>query len=96
MQVYNLCSGMLCLVRAAADGQAAKQAAVAFKCKAGRWMLLERKAAQLAYNSTLLNVIYLGIIWEYTGDLATPATAALLAAAAECCFVQRELQQRSN
>lgn len=73
-----------------------KSAAEAFKTVAVVWLLTKRKVAQLAYILTSLNMSYLGIIWHATGDLMTPAVAALLHNAVECGFTAWEQNQKQG
>lgn len=47
------------------------------------WLLSKRRVARLCYVLACLDVAYLGVVWQATGNLATPMAAALLHAAAE-------------
>lgn len=58
-------------------------AADAFRDVAMVWFLSRRRVARLAYILTSLDVAYLGVIWQATGNLATPTAAAFSHAVAE-------------
>lgn len=71
-----------------------KRTSQAFRNVAVLWMCSRRQVAKLGYVLTALNVTYFGALWQYTGDLATPATAALLQWALELYYVDREVNKR--
>ncbi len=57
------------------------------------WLLARQRVAQLGYILTMLNVTYYGMIWQHTGDLATPAAAAFMAGATEMYFAHKVLRE---
>ncbi len=67
----------------------------AFRKVAVLWLLTRRKVCQLSYLLTSMSVMYLALWWSETGDLAAPATAALISCTLELWLCQREGQQAS-
>lgn len=61
----------------------------AFKSLAIVWLLMKKKTTQLGFMLTALNITYYGLIWQETGDLATPAVTAMILTLVEFWFVQR-------
>lgn len=57
--------------------------ATAFKMVAGNWLSRTHSAAMLTGVIGLFDIIYLGFLWQYTGDLTAPAMVAILSSAVE-------------
>ncbi len=57
----------------------AQRASTAFKAVAVSWMSSKDKASALAGALGLLDVLYLGAVWHWTGDFTAAAVAGLLA-----------------
>jgi hypothetical protein len=53
------------------------------------WLLSRKRVAQLGYILTCLTVTYMGMIWQQSEDLATPAVALFMMAATELFFAHR-------
>lgn len=60
------------------------------------WLISGRRVARLSFMLTSLDVAYLGIIWQATGNLATPVTAASMHAAAELLLGEQQKQQQGQ
>ena len=58
------------------------------------WLISRRRIARLSFILTSLDVAYLGIVWQATGNLAAPTTAAFVHATAELLLGNREQQSR--
>lgn len=67
----------------------AQRAADAFKSVALTWMARNQVAVRFAAALGAVEVIYLGVLWQQTGDLSAPLVAALGAAAVDFAFIRR-------
>lgn len=73
---------------------AGAEAAEAFHLLCMLWLVSHRRVARLAHALACLSCGYLGIVWHISGgNLAAPATAALLHAAAEVLFARCTMTQ---
>ncbi|PSC67853.1 ABC transporter ATP-binding permease [Micractinium conductrix] len=67
----------------------AARAAEAFKTVALTWMARNQVAVRFAAALGACEVLYLGCLWQQTGDLSAPLVAALGAAAVDFAFIRR-------
>jgi hypothetical protein len=67
----------------------ARRAADAFRTVALTWMARNQVAVRFAAALGALEVIFLGVLWQQTGDLAAPMVAALGAAAVDFAHIRR-------
>lgn len=78
----------------------AVEAAAAFKVVAVTWLARRQVAARFAATMSALEVLYLGILWQLTGDLAAPLMAALAAGGVDFAYIRAGMRsvggKRSN
>lgn len=67
----------------------AERAANAFRAVALTWMARNQVAVRFAAALGALEVIYLGVLWQVTGDLSSPLVAAISAAAVDFAHIRR-------
>lgn len=67
----------------------AERAAAAFRAVALTWMARNQVAVRFAAALGALEVIYLGVLWQVTGDLSAPLVAAIGAAAVDFAHIRR-------
>lgn len=64
-------------------------AAKAFKAVASQWLQQRQQACTVLAVLTAGEVLFLGLLWRLTGDMAAPLTAATMMTAVECAFVRK-------
>lgn len=74
-----------------ATEEEALRAAEAFKAVAVTWLTRKSLAARWDAALASLEVMYLGCLWQITGDLAAPLTAAIASAAVDFAAVRRRI-----
>ncbi|EFN54080.1 hypothetical protein CHLNCDRAFT_136198 [Chlorella variabilis] len=74
----------------------AQRAADAFKNVAFTWIARNQVAVRFAAGLGALEVIYLGVLWQQTGDLAAPMVAALGAAAVDFAHIRRHVPAKAG
>ncbi|KAL4429002.1 hypothetical protein ABPG77_006041 [Micractinium sp. CCAP 211/92] len=67
----------------------AERAAQAFRAVALTWMARNQVAVRFAAALGAVEVIYLGVLWQVTGDLSAPLVAAICAAAVDFAHIRR-------
>lgn len=63
--------------------------AVAFKAVAQDWFSQNQAAALLSGVLGFFDILYLGVLWQFTGDLTAPAVVAYLVSAVDYTFASR-------
>ncbi|GAB4814131.1 hypothetical protein N2152v2_001177 [Parachlorella kessleri] len=69
----------------------AQRAADAFRTVALTWMARSQLVSQLAAGLAVVEVVYLGMLWQETGDLAAPLVAALAASSVDFAHIRRSI-----
>lgn len=64
-------------------------AAKAFKAVASQWLQQRQSACTALAVMTGTEVLFLGLLWRLTNDMAAPTTAAMLLTAVEYAFVKK-------
>ncbi|KAL4440328.1 hypothetical protein ABPG75_003329 [Micractinium tetrahymenae] len=67
----------------------AERAANAFRAVALTWMARNQVAVRFAAALGALEVVYLGVLWQVTGDLSAPLVAAMGASAVDFAHIRR-------
>lgn len=72
------------------------KAASAFRAVALTWLARKQVAARFAAFVSALEVLYLGLLWKHTGDLASPMIAALASSAVDLGNVYNKVVPRKD
>jgi len=64
-------------------------AAKAFKAVASQWLQQRQQACTVLAALTAAEVLFLGLLWRMTGDMAAPLTAAMMMTSVEYAFVRK-------
>jgi hypothetical protein len=71
-------------------------AEAAFRAVAVTWVARRTIAARFAACASALEVLYLGALWQHTGDLAAPLAAALASAAVDFGFIRSGMPRQEQ